>query len=241
MNLGNGNITINGDISANGTFTLQAQDANVNGQLSAANFANYVNGNLNMNKIPNDITITEDYVETVFSDEYMQNIYFADSSVVEGNYEISNPNINISETTIVDGAISLNGNVNVNSNLKANGDISITGNVENTVNSVIYSQDGNITLNSDNVNFDGFIYAPNGKVTIEGSNVTINGIIIAESLEIKGNNVVFNVSDVLGANNDDFNVTLNAFQFMLADVNFDNVVEFLDAIRLNQKIASLSA
>lgn len=64
-----------------------------------------------------------------------------------------------------------------------------------TVNSsdiVLYSRDGNITINSDNFNFKGLIYAPNGTVNITGKNINIDGIIISDKICINAKNVNIN-------------------------------------------------
>lgn len=245
LNLGNGNLTINGDISANGTLTLNAMNANINGQLSASNFVNNISGNLNMNKPMNNITIDE-YVKDAFTDERMNTMFFKDdnTNVISDDYNVNDVNITLSDNTAVDGNISLNGNVNINSNLKADGDIDIIGNVENTVKGVIYSKNGDITLDSNNINFNGFIYAPNGTVTITGSNVTIKGTIIAESLIIEGDTVNFNVAaiDEGYSGGEGFgDITLTEFQLMLGDMNYDSQVDIRDVVLLNRKKFELAA
>lgn len=244
--LGNGNITVNGDISANGTFTLNATDANINGQLSAATFVDGVTGNLNMNRPENDITITSDYVTAVFSEERMNQAFFNDDSLVtvDGNYENNDTNINLSEDYVVEGTAAMNGNVNINSNFKAEGNIVINGDVQNTNGGVIYSTNGDITLDSNNVNFNGFIYAPNGTVTIKASNVTIKGTIIAEELIIEGNCVNFNVAaldSAVGNGSGLGDMTLTEFQLMLGDMDLNGVYELLDVVAINRKIQGLAA
>jgi hypothetical protein len=243
LSLGDGNITINGDISANGTFAINATNANINGQLSATNFINNISGNLNMNKPMNNITLTDEYVKDVFSDERMNSMYFKpeNTTVLSNDYDVDDVNIILSNNTSVNGNISLNGNVNINSNIKANGDIDIVGNVENTLNGVIYSQNGDITLDSDNISFNGFIYAPNGKVTITGNNITIKGTIIAEELDIEGDTVNFNVAAIdEGYSGDDgySEITLSPFQIMLGDVNYDSKINIQDVVIINRRRVS---
>lgn len=246
LNLGNGNLTINGDISANGTFTIDAVNANINGQLSATNFVNNITGNLNMNKPMNNITLTDEYVKTAFSDERMNAMFFKtdNTNIILGDYNVNDVNITVFDNTSVNGDISLNGNVNINSNLKADGDIEIIGNVENTVKGVIYSKSGNITLDSNNVNFNGFIYAPNGTVTITGSNLTIKGTIIAENLIIEGNTVNFNVAaiDEGYSGGEGFgDITLTEFQLMIGDVNYDSHTNIQDVVIINKRRHELTS
>lgn len=240
LTLGNGNITVNGNISANGMFTLNASNANINGQLSASTFVNNITGNLNMNKPQNNLIFTSDYVQALFSDDRMNSMYFNDDSVniISSDYNINDTNILLSSDTIVDGDASLTGNVTINSNFKATGDILINGDVSNTINGVIYSQNGDVTLNSSNVNYNGFIYAPNGTVTIEGNNITITGTIIAKELVIDGNTVNFNVAAINQDTSGDIgsSLTLTEFQLMLGDVNYDKEVNVVDVVIVNQKV-----
>lgn len=243
--LGNGNINVNGDISANGTFTLNATNANINGQLSATTFMNNVLGNLNMNRPVNDITITSDYVTAIFSEERMNQMFFNENSIVtvKGNYENNHTNINLSEDYVVEGAAVIDGNVNINSNFMTEGNIVISGDVQNINGSVIYSIGGDITLDSNNININGFIYAPDGTVTIKGSNVTIKGTIIAEELIIEGNSVNFNVAAIDSAVGNGSNLgdmTLTEFQLMLGDMDLNEKYELLDVVAINRKIHGLA-
>jgi hypothetical protein len=196
-----------------------------------------------MNKPMNNITLTDEYVKDVFSDERMNSMYFKpeNTTVLSNDYDVDDVNIILSNNTSVNGNISLNGNVNINSNIKANGDIDIVGNVENTLNGVIYSQNGDITLDSDNISFNGFIYAPNGKVTITGNNITIKGTIIAEELDIEGDTVNFNVAAIdEGYSGDDgySEITLSPFQIMLGDVNYDSKINIQDVVIINRRRVS---
>ncbi|HRR78344.1 MAG TPA: hypothetical protein P5191_16315 [Ruminococcus sp.] len=64
-------------------------------------------------------------------------------------------------------------------------DIDLSGNVENTQNSVICTQTGDININTENVNLNGLVYAPNGCVNITAQNLNINSvIIIADTITI---------------------------------------------------------
>ena len=56
---------------------------------------------------------------------------------------------------------------------------------------IIYSKNGDISLYTSNVYYDGIIYAPNGTVTINANNIIISGTIIADRILINGQNVVF--------------------------------------------------
>ena len=78
---------------------------------------------------------------------------------------------------------------------KALDDISLSGDVENTDNSVIFSQYGNIVMDSQNVNLNGLVYAPNGYVDITAQNLNMNSVvIIADSIVINCPNLNANYS-----------------------------------------------
>ena len=72
----------------------------------------------------------------------------------------------------------LNGNSNINAAIKADGDISILGEVSNSNNAVLYSEFGDVIINTDNVNFSGLIYAPNGDIKIDAEYVNLNSVVI---------------------------------------------------------------
>ena len=108
------------------------------------------------------------YVETYFED-----------------YFLEDTNINVNIPIAAEGDISLAGNINITTGIKALNDIELSGNVENTQQSVICAQTGDITINTDNVNLNGLVYAPNGCVNITAQNLNINSvIIIADKISI---------------------------------------------------------
>lgn len=136
----------------------------------------------------------------------------------------------------------MTGNINIMHNLKANGDIVIDGNVSNTISGIVYSKNGNVTLNSENINYNGFIYAPNGTVTIQGNNISITGTIIAQTLIIEGDTVNFNVAaiDQGASGNASPAITLTEFQLMLGDMDTNHVNDIIDVIAINKKILNSS-
>ena len=240
LRLGNGNITINGDISANGLFSLNAANANINGLLSASEFEENVTGNLNMNNELNKAIISPEFVQCVFSDEEIDHMFFSDIStqLIHSDYTVNDNNIVMDSDTIVEGYIQMTGNVNIMHNLKANGDIVINGNVNNTISGIVYSKNGNVTLTSNNINYNGFIYAPNGTVKIQGNNISITGTIIAQTLIIEGDTVNFNVAaiDQGASGNASPSITLTEFQLMLGDMDTNQVNDIMDVIAINKKI-----
>lgn len=67
-----------------------------------------------------------------------------------------------------------------------------SGTINSDKNTVIYSKTGNITMNADDVNFNGIIYAPNGTVYINSHNIAVNGKIIAKKIVVSADKAVVN-------------------------------------------------
>lgn len=158
------NVCINGNIATNGTITSASANFNVNG------------------------TITENASEPMVQCfEKINNTYF-DPTVVETYFEdyfLEDTNINVNTPIEAEGDIELIGNINISSGLKALNDVNLSGNVENTQNSAICSETGDIIINTENVNLSGLVYAPNGNVNISAMNLNINGVvIIADTITI---------------------------------------------------------
>ncbi|MBQ7066343.1 MAG: hypothetical protein IJN92_05940, partial [Lachnospiraceae bacterium] len=61
---------------------------------------------------------------------------------------------------------------------------------------LIYSKNGNININGDNITINAVIYAPNGTVNISADNFTLNGCIIAKNIRI--NSRVVNINALSG-------------------------------------------
>lgn len=229
------NITVNGNISANGMFTITGDNANINGTLSASGGMNRnISGNMNM-PTGNNNAITSEWVEAVFNDDYMMQTFFSDSNTVYRNNYFAIGNTNITQPTVVNGDVDILGNTNINAHLKAYDDIIISGDVQNTNNgSVIYSETGDIEFTSNNINFNGFIYAPNGTVTIKGDNITINGLIIAKNLVIEGNSINFNVGALNQISGFTDVLSLTSFQILIADVYDDTIIDIFDLALLKK-------
>lgn len=81
-------------------------------------------------------------------------------------------------TLVIDEILGANENVSVscqNINAKKNED------------TIIFSSNGDIIINADNIDFNGIIYAPNGKIILNADRINIKGYIIGESVEIRSN------------------------------------------------------
>lgn len=233
------NITINGNLTANGYLKLNSYNGNVNGELNANTFS--ISEGINHKEVGND---TSSFNSLILTDEEITELYFDVSNNITDN-NIINDNIIIDtnlnyESTSKYGDILTIGNYNtqsitINSSIKSNTDIEITGNVKNSHDSIIYSSQGNIIINADNINFNGILYAPNGSVIITGKNVSICGTIIANKIAINSSNVNFNIQSYEDDNHD----TLNPIEKLLADINNDKLINIIDLLNLKKYLLGL--
>ncbi len=194
ITINSNNVCINGSIATNGTISTTAQNFNVNGSRTE-------NAQETMkfffNKI--DSRYFTSHVDTYFED-----------------YFLEDTNININIPIEAEGNIGLTGNINITSGIKALNDVVLSGNVENSQDSVICAETGDIIINTDNVNLNGLVYAPNGCVNITAQNLNINSvIIIADTITITCPNLNANynsqMAEFIGnesepVNNDDIEI-----------------------------------
>ncbi len=105
----------------------------------------------------------------------------------------------IQDTNIINDSIKVNGDVTI-SGTTFEGDCyiiaegNITYNVQefNTTGRVVlYSRNGNITVNGSSININGILYAPNGSINFNTYETTLNGRIIADTINFSGS--IFNI------------------------------------------------
>ena len=247
------NLTLNGDISSNGTFYIKSNNANVNGTIHAGHLVADVSGAFNYKQIETDTAFPMDMICDIFNDESMMKWYFSDENIVynEGNiaddgtltgmvvYNDEDKYIEDINHTSYNKDLFVNfvGNYNILKNQKYTFDLTVENSDLFNVQSVLYSEKGNITINSKNATINGFIYAPNGKVTINSQNLNITGTIVAKEIEIvSDSNVNFTIAQIDGMSDIAGSVTLTSFQLMLADLNQDKKVNVFDNIVLRRKL-----
>lgn len=176
ITINSNNVCINGNIATNGTVSTSSQNVNINGEITE-----------------NAQKETKIFFNKIDSRYFASNVdtYFED-------FFLEDANINVNIPIEAEGDISLAGNINITSGLKALNDINLSGNVENTQNSAICAQTGDIIINTDNVNLNGLVYAPNGCVNITAKNLNINSvIIIADKISINCPNINANYNTQL--------------------------------------------
>ncbi len=105
----------------------------------------------------------------------------------------------IQDANIINGSIMVSGDVIISGTnfegdcyIIADGDIVYNVNALNTTGRlVLYSRNGNITVNGTNININGIMYAPKGKVSFNANETTVNGRIWADNVNFSGS--IFNI------------------------------------------------
>ena len=204
------NFTINGQIATNGTIDCRGNN-NINYETSN-------NACVEMIYIPNKIN--SDFFDGKKID------------CVEEDYSIEETNINISSPLSVEGITTIQGNISIQAGVKSKDDIYILGDVQNTSDTVIYSQYGDINIDCNNVSLNGLIYAPFGVVNITASNLNMNNtMIIANKIIIDAPNVNINYSEHFGSYfnevSDKMEIPEEDFCY-LEDLNNNNIPDFFE-------------
>ncbi len=128
-----------------------------------------------------------------------QTSFSSQNSIVANGYYYTDGNLTINSTSFTgDAIIVAKGNITYNINA-----LSGTGRV------LLYSEEGNITINGTEIEINGILYAPQGRVSINAYNTTINGRIVADKFSYNGStlNVSADPSD-LQLVSDSFNPTI---------------------------------
>lgn len=168
--------TIFASSQSDSALTINAGSGSINAN-TAANGTAVITGNVNTNGTHKDHAAAR----MPQLADIINSTYFASSSVQNhsGDYTIRETNFNINSPVTAERQMTLGGNLNLNNaGLKAGKDISIKSESANTNNAVIFSETGNITIESTNISLGGLIYAPDGNITLTAQNLNLNNIII---------------------------------------------------------------
>lgn len=88
---------------------------------------------------------------------------------------------------------------------------------------LLYSEEGNITINGTEIEINGILYAPQGRVSINAYNTTINGRIVADKFSYSGSilNVISDPSDLqLVTNLPEVTVTASQSEVSIGDTAY---------------------
>ncbi len=164
------NFCVNGNIATNGTISA-GQNFNVNGEKKE-----------HANEAMPDLS------------KAINEMFFAENVDVKAeNYKNEDVNINVSAPLDVKGKAEFMGNIKLAAGVKAMGDISFAGGVLNNDNTVLFSEKGNIVINSENVSLTGLIYAPKGNIVIESKSLNLNSVVmIANKIALNAPNININ-------------------------------------------------
>lgn len=180
-------------------LVFNVEEGNIEGDIYSEDSVEYtgekgllVNGRINASLLPENIkgnynTINNKIEMPQLDDVILKNT--EDSIIYEEDEKFVQSTIDLDKSIKVNGSLFLD-----RVNLKGNGYIIADNNIrydvnkENTenYNAVIYSKNGNVTINGSEAVINGVIYAPNGKVEINAKKITINGAIYADSIELNG-------------------------------------------------------
>ena len=104
----------------------------------------------------------------------------AQDSIIANGYYYTNGSITINGAEFTgDTVIVAHGDITYNVNSLNTGE-EATGRI------LLYSEEGNITINGTQIEVNGILYAPNGRVSINAYNTTLNGRIVADKFSYNG-------------------------------------------------------
>jgi len=183
--------TIYGDVYSGTDVNYNGSELDLYGTLESAGTINADGWKINIEKqiAPSETSTMPDWSEQI--KEYA-NIYDpidefateAETIVLEGYY-------------YTDGDLTINATgFDGNAVIVAKGDITYNVDVLSTNGKIVlYSEEGDITINGTDITLEGIVYAPNGTVKISANNTTINGRIVCDKFEYEGSTLVITASD----------------------------------------------
>lgn len=181
--------TFNGDVYTGRNFISNASELYLNGNVDAVDSITAYGWKVNIEE-------RNEHIEKEEMPDW-------DSRIIAtaGDYETSDEDVvRIEDKNVIDGALKTSGNVIISGTVfDGNCYIIADGNITYNVNDfkssgrvVLYSKNGNITINGSNIDVNGILYAPNGTVSFNSNISNINGRIFADKINFSGS--VFNVN-----------------------------------------------
>lgn len=181
--------TFNGDVYTGKNFISNASELYLNGNVNAVDSISAYGWKVNIEE-------RNEHIEKEEMPDWDSRII-----AMAGDYETSDEDIvKIEDKNVIDGALNTTGNVIISgTTFDGNCYIIADGNITYNVNDfkssgrvVLYSRNGNITINGTNIDVNGIMYAPNGKVVFNSNVANINGRIFADKINFSGS--IFNVN-----------------------------------------------
>ncbi|MBO4650685.1 MAG: cellulose binding domain-containing protein [Clostridiales bacterium] len=181
--------TVCGDVYTGTDFNFQGSELNVLGEVKSV-------GRIIANGSQINIENRTEAVTSIDAPDFS----LAITSLAERMTEVDPSLFNSQDQLVVNGYYMTNDNLTI-SGTKFSGDCVIIadGDITYNVDSisgdgrvVLFSRNGNITINGSQITLNGLIYAPNGSVDIFAYDTTINGRIVANSVNYSGS--ILNIS-----------------------------------------------
>jgi hypothetical protein len=184
MKINASQASINGNIHSNSNIVFKGSKISIDGICDASGVADIINTeeisqinekteNVEMIDFSKDIYSLASENATVYSESLKlnKNNTKIDTSIISKSLQVTGKEL------LASGYIISQNNININS-----------ANVQNINGEkvVIFSENGNITLNSSKVNLEGILYAPNGVININSSNFNFKGRLIADQILFHG-------------------------------------------------------
>ncbi|MFR7868006.1 VWA domain-containing protein [Ruminococcus bicirculans (ex Wegman et al. 2014)] len=181
--------TFNGNVYTGAGFVSNASELYLNGKVDAVKTITTNGWQINIDE-------RNENVEKETMPDWDARIH-----KMAGAYEFTDEDVvRIQDKNVIDGAVKTTGKVEIsgttfdgNCYIIADGDI--TYNVNDFISTgrvVLYSRNGNITINGTNIDINGIMYAPNGTVAFNSNIANINGRIFADKINFSGS--IFNVT-----------------------------------------------
>ena len=231
-----------GDIYSGKDFLYQGSELTMTG------FARTV-GIVNPSGWKTSMTGAQEHIQPLTMPDWSLSIFAKEDDMPS----ISETDLTAQDSVIANGYYYTNGNITINGAeftgdavIVAHGDItynvnSLNAGEEATGRILLYSEEGNITINGTQIEVNGILYAPNGRVSINAYNTTLNGRIVADKFSYNGSilNVTADPSDLqLVSELPQVTVTASSSQvtegqtaYFTIEIPQDNVYEIL--YRLN--------
>lgn len=178
---------ITGDIYTSGNVWYQGSELYMNGYIRAG-------GSVTTNSWMTEVTGIEEHTAILEMPDWSESILakaellpaidpqalISQDQVIANGYYYTEDSITIEGTDFTgDVVIVAKGDITYNVDT-LNADEEVTGRV------LLYSQEGNITINGSQINIQGVLYAPQGKVEINAYDTTLNGRIVSNSFSYSG-------------------------------------------------------
>ncbi len=208
-----------GDVYSGGNYIYQGSELSINGYVRTVGYIQPPELITSMTGSTENVLALEmpDWSELILSKTEIMNALSEDDLVSQ-------------DTIIANGYYRTDGSVTISST-EFGGDVVIIAGGDITINMstlsgdgriLLYSENGNITINGSQATFNGILYAPNGSVSLNAYDMTVNGRIVADQFSYSGS--------ILNVTADDTDLQLYE---ALPDVR---VVAWADTVSVEERI-----